>query len=180
MDFNALGAGQPFYVLQKSEKPVLQVGVVKSKSEPKSPYQTNQPAIFNGLASMQGQNLVVDMVVTLNGADVPFSNLPMNAETSSYNNGQTFVSCSREAMLQGVDSMIQASRKALEQAGYHESVLAEGEKMLETLNPRYKEEKDRDRSIKSLEDRQERTDRKIDTILEKLNELFTPSQKHNP
>ena len=48
MDFNALGAGQPFYVLQKSEKPVLQVGVVKSKSDPKSPYQTNQPAIFNG------------------------------------------------------------------------------------------------------------------------------------
>ena len=75
MDFNALGTGQPFYVLQKSEKPVLQVGVVKSKSEPKSPYQTNQPAIFNGLATMQGQNLVVDMVVTINGADVPFSNL---------------------------------------------------------------------------------------------------------
>ena len=42
-----------------------------------------------------------------------------------------------------------------------------------------KEEKDRDRSIKSLEDRQEKTDRKIDTILEKLNELFTPS-KRNP
>ena len=166
MDFNALGAGQPFYVLQKSEKPVLQVGVVKSKSDPKSPYQTNQPAIFNGLATMQGQNLVVDMVVTINGADVPFSNLPTNAETSTYNNGQTFVSCSREAMLQGVDSMIQASKKVLEQVEYHQSVLVEGEK-------------DRDRSIKSLEDRQEKTDRKIDTILEKLNELFTPS-KRNP
>jgi len=180
MDFNSLGAGQPFYVLQKSEKPVLQVGMVKSKSDPKSPYQTNQPAIFNGLASMQGQNLVVDMVVTLNGADVPFSNLPMNAETSSYNNGQTFVSCSREAMLQGVDTMIQASRKALEQVGYHESVLSEGEKMLETLNPRYAEEKQRDRSIKSLEERQAATDSKLDKILSRLDEFFAPSKKQNP
>lgn len=177
MDFNSLQVGQPIYVLQKSEKPTLQVGVVKTKSDPKSPYQTNQPAIFNGLATMQGQNLVVDVVATIGGADIPFSNLPVNAETTSYNNGMTFVSSSREAMLQGVDTMIQASRKALEQVNYHKSVLTEGEKMLETLNPRYREEKERDRSIKSLEERQDKTDKKLDTILDKLNELFSPSKK---
>jgi len=177
MDFNSLQVGQPIYVLQKSEKPTLQVGVVKTKSDPKSPYQTNQPAIFNGLATMQGQNLVVDVVATIGGADIPFSNLPINAETTSYNNGTTFVSSSREAMLQGVDTMIQASKKALEQVDYHKSVLTEGEKMLETLNPRYREEKERDRSIKSLEERQDKTDKKLDTILDKLNELFTPSKK---
>jgi hypothetical protein len=177
MDFNSLQVGQPLYVLQKSEKPTLQVGVVKTKSDPKSPYQTNQPAIFNGLATMQGQNLVVDVVATIGGADIPFSNLPINAETTSYNNGTTFVSSSREAMLQGVDTMIQASKKALEQVDYHKSVLTEGEKMLETLNPRYREEKERDRSIKSLEERQDKTDKKLDTILDKLNELFTPSKK---
>jgi len=180
MDFNSLQTGQPFYVLQKSEKPVLQVGVVKSKSEPKSPYQTNQPAIFNGLATMQGQNLVTDIVVTVNGADVPFNNLPINSESSSYNSGQTFVSCSREATLQAVDGMIQTSKKALEQVPYHKTVLTEGEKMLETLNPRYKEEKDRDRSIRSLEERQDKTDKKLDSILDKLNELFTPTKKENP
>jgi hypothetical protein len=177
MDFNSLQVGQPIYVLQKSEKPTLQVGVVKTKSDPKSPYQTNQPAIFNGLATMQGQNLVVDVVATIGGADIPFSNLPVNAETTSYNNGMTFVSSSREAMLQGVDTMIQASKKALEQVNYHKSVLTEGEKMLETLNPRYREEKERDRSIKSLEERQDKTDKKLDTILDKLNELFSPSKK---
>ena len=177
MDFNSLQVGQPIYVLQKSEKPTLQVRVVKTKSDPKSPYQTNQPAIFNGLATMQGQNLVVDVVATIGGADIPFSNLPVNAETTSYNNGMTFVSSSREAMLQGVDTMIQASKKALEQVNYHKSVLTEGEKMLETLNPRYREEKERDRSIKSLEERQDKTDKKLDTILDKLNELFTPSKK---
>lgn len=177
MDFNSLGAGQPFYVLQKSEKPTLQVGVVKSKSDQKSPYQAGQPSIFNGLTAMQGQGLVVDIVATINGADVPFNNLPAGSECTSYNNGQTIVSCSREATLQAVDGMIQSSKKALEQVGYHKAVLTEGEKMLETLNPRYKEEKDRDRSIKSLEERQDKTDKKLDTILEKLDELFAPAKK---
>lgn len=177
MDFNSLGAGQPFYVLQKSEKPVLQVGVVKSKSDPKSPYQVQQPAIYNGLSAMHGQNLVVDVVATINGADVPFSNLPVSAETSSYNNGLTIVSCSREATLQAVDSMIQGSKKALEQVPYHKNVLSEGEKMLETLNPRYAEEKKRDRTIKSLEERQDVQDRKLDQILSKLEEFFAPAKK---
>ena len=171
MDFNSLGTGQPFYVLQKSEKPVLQVGVVKTKGEPKSPYNTQTPGILNGLSAMQGQNLVVDVVITVGNADIPFNNLPVNAETTTYNNGNTVVSCSREAMLQAVDGMIAASRKALEQVDYHNGVLAEGEKMLETLNPRYKEEKDRDRSIKSLEERQDVQDKKLDEILAFMRDL---------
>lgn len=177
MDFNSLGAGQPFYILQKCDKPELKVGVVKTKSEPKSPYQVQQPAIFNGLATMQGQNLVVDMVVSVGNSDIPFSNLPAGAESSTYNGGNTFVSCSREATLQAVDGMIQSSKKALEQVDYHKTVLAEGEKMLETLNPRYKEERERDRSIKSLEERQSATDKKLDAILSKLDEVFSPKKE---
>ena len=176
MDFNSLGAGAPFYILQKSEKPTLQIGTVKTKSDPKSPYQVQQPAILNGLSAMQGQNLVVDVVVSVGNSDIPFSNLPMSGESSTYNGGNTFVSCSREATLQAVDAMIQSSKKALEQVDYHKQVLSEGEKMLETLNPRYKEERDRDRSIKSLEERQTATDRKLDTILERLNDIL-PTKK---
>lgn len=176
MDFNALSAGQPVYVIQKSEKPVLQVGVVKSKSDPKSPYQTQTPNILNGLAAMNTQNHVVDLVVTINGADVPFSNVPVSAETTSYNNGQTFLSCSREATLQAVDAMIDASKKAIEQVPYHESVLSEGEKMIETLNPRYKEEKDRDRTIRELVEHRKETDSKLDQILSFMRDLSGPSK----
>lgn len=176
MDFNALSAGQPVYVIQKSEKPVLQVGVVKSKSDPKSPYQTQTPNILNGLAAMNTQNHVVDLVVTINGADVPFSNVPASAETTSYNNGQTFLSCSREATLQAVDAMIDASKKALEQTDYHKLVLSEGEKMIETLNPRYKEEKDRDRTIKELVEHRKETDSKLDQILSFMRELSGPTK----
>jgi len=178
MDFKSLGTGQTIYVLQKSEKsrPVLQVGVVKSKSEPKSPYQTNQP-LLNGLAAMNGQNAVVDIVASINGADVPFSNLPANGETTSYNGGSTFVSCNQQATIQAVDAMMQVSRQELERESYNKAVLDEGEKMLETLNPRYAEEKKRDRTIKSLEERQAATDNKLDKILSRLDEFFAPSKK---
>lgn len=178
MDFKSLGAGQTLYVLQKSEKnkPVLQVGIVKSKSEPKPAYQTNQP-LLNGIAVANGQNMVVDMVVTINGSEVPFNNLPANNESASYNGGNTFVSCNQQATIQAVDAMMQVSKQELEREAYNKSVLSEGEKMLEILNPRYAEEKKRDRSIKNLEERQTATDRKLDTIIEKLNELFTPTKK---
>lgn len=178
MDFKSLGAGQTLYVLQKSEKqkPILQIGIVKTKSEPKSPYQTNQP-LLNGLATMNGQNAVVDIVATINGSDVPFNNLPANGESTSYNGGGTFVSCNQQATIQAVDAMMQVSRQELEREAFNKSVLEEGEKMLETLNPRYAEEKQRDRAIKSLEERQTATDNKLDKILSRLDEFFAPPKK---
>ena len=178
MDFKSLGAGQTLYVLQKGDKqkPVLQVGIVKSKSEPKAAYQTNQP-ILNGLAVANGQNLVVDIIATIGGADVPFNNLPATGESTSYNGGNTFVSCNQQAMIQAVDAMMQVSKQELARESYNKSVLSEGENMLETLNPRYAEEKKRDRSIRSLDERQTATDKKLDTIIDKLNELFTPTKK---
>lgn len=177
MDFNNLGAGAPFYVLQKSEKPSLQIGVIKSKGEPRSPYQSNTPGIFNGLQPMGGQGGVIDIVVTIDGKDTPFNNLPINSESTTYNNGNTFVSCSRESTLQAVDAMIQSSKKVLEQVSYHKSVLSEGEKMLETLNPRYAEEKKQARTIKALEERQTATDQKLDSILAILQKLDAPAPR---
>lgn len=176
MDFQSLAVGQPFYVLQKSDKPTLQVGVVKTKSDPRAPYQTTTPNVLTGLTSMNGQGNVVDVVATISGNDVPFNNLPVASEHTTYNGGNTFVSCSREATLQAVDTMIQSSKKALEQVDYHKSVLKEGEKMLETLNPRYAEEKKRDRSIRSLEERQDAQDKKLDKILAFMQELTAPKK----
>lgn len=176
MDFNSISTGQPVYVIQKSEKPVLQVGVVKSKSDPKPPYQTQTPNILNGLAAMNTQNHVIDIIVTIGGADVPFNNIPVSCESTSYNNGQTYVSCSREATLQAVDAMMEASRKALEQTDYHKLVLSEGENMIETLNPRYKEEKDRDRTIRELVEHRKETDSKLDQILSFMRDLSGPSK----
>ena len=162
MDFNSLTEGNPFYILRKGEKPMLDVGVVKSKSQPRAKYQMQTPGVMNGLLAQQQQ--VIDITVTVNGKDEQFAELPMNIEIAS--RGDNTFSGSREAMLQAVDAMLQTSKKAIEQVPYHKAVITESEKMLETLNPRYAEEKRQARTINDLRNRQDATDKKLDEILD--------------
>lgn len=171
MDFNSLAVGNPFYVLRKSEKPTLEVGVVKSKTQPQPKYQLQAvPSAFNGTNT---QN-VVTITATINGRDEVFSEIPINVEVAARGN-DTF-SGSREAMLQVVDAMIQTSKKALELVDYHKLVKVEGEKMIEVLNPRYAEEKRQARTISDLEKRQTESERKLDSILSILQKLDSPTQ----
>ncbi len=169
MDIQSLTNGSPFYVLKKGECPTLEVGIVKSKSNPRPQYQTSTPSLMNGMNFQQ----VVDLTVTINGNDRVINNIPLNVEIAAMGN-ETF-SGSREAMLQAVDSMLQTSKKALEQISWHKTTIAEAEKMLEVLNPRYAEEKKQARTINDLEKRQAATDAKLDNILSILKKLDSPS-----
>ena len=169
MDIQSLTNGSPFYVLKKGEFPKLEVGIVKSKSNPRPQYQTSTPSLMNGMNFQQ----VVDLTVTINGNDRVINNIPLNVEIAAMGN-ETF-SGSREAMLQAVDSMLQTSKKALEQIPWHKNTIVEAEKMLEVLNPRYAEEKKQARTINDLEKRQAATDAKLDSILSILKKLDSPS-----
>ena len=169
MDIQNLGIGSPFYVLRKGEKPVLETGVVKTKSQPRAKFPTQTPNIMQGMQMQQ----VIDVTVTINGKDEVFSEIPINVEIAARGN-DTFTG-SREAMLQAVDAMLQTSKKAIEQVPYHKSVIAESEKMLEVLNPQYAENKKQARTISDLERRQTETDKKLDTILGILQKLDSPS-----
>lgn len=173
MDINGLSGGNPFYILRKGDKPVLEVGVLKGKSNPHPQYQTQTPNIMSGMNYQQ----VVDVTITVNGADRTIPNVPINVEIFSLGN-ETF-SGSREAMLQAVDAMLQTSKKAIEQVAYHKGVVAESEKMLEILNPRYAEEKRQARTISELEKRQSVTDEKLDYIVSILKKLDAPSAPAN-
>ena len=168
MDFSSLGNGNPFYVLRKREKPILEVGVVKSKTQPRAKWPTQNPNVMAGLQVQQ----VIDVVATINGKDETFSEIPINVEIAQRGN-DTFTG-SREAMLQAVDSMLQTSKKAIEQIPYHKVVISETEKMLEVLNPQYAENKKQARTISDLERRQADTDKKLDTILTILQKLDSP------
>ena len=169
MDIQNLGIGSPFYVLRKGEKPVLETGVVKTKSQPRAKFPTQTPNIMQGMQMQQ----VIDVTVTINGKDEVFSEIPINVEIAARGN-DTFTG-SREAMLQAVDAMLQTSKKAIEQVPFHKSVIAESEKMLEVLNPQYAENKKQARTISDLERRQAVTDEKLDSILKILQKLDSPA-----
>lgn len=166
MDFNSIGNGNPFYVLRRGEKPLLEVGVVKSKSQPRAKFQTQTPNVMTGMQMQQ----VIDVVVTLNGKDETFMDIPINVEIAQRGN-DTF-SGSREAMLQAVDSMLQTSKKAIEQVPYHKSVIAESEKMLEVLNPTYAENKQNARVIQSLQEKQKAQEQQLADLKAQNSEML--------
>lgn len=166
MDFQSIGAGNPFYILRKGEKPYLEVGVVKSKTQPRAKFQTQTPNVMAGMQMQQ----VVDIIVTVNGKDETFQEIPINVEIAARGN-DTF-SGSREAMLQAVDSMLQTSKKAIEQIPFHKSVIAESEKMLEVLNPQYADNKRQARTIQSLEEKQKATDEKLSALEKQSSEML--------
>lgn len=167
MDFNSIGNGNPFYVLRKGEKPVLEVGVVKSKTQPRPKFPVQTPNAMTGLQMQQ----VIDIVATMNGKDETFSEIPINVEIAARGN-DTF-SGSREAMLQAVDAMLQTSKKAIEQVPYHKGVIAETEKMLEVLNPQYAENKQNARVIQSLQEKQKAQEEQLRELKEQNTEMLS-------
>jgi len=169
MDFSSLGQGSPLYILRQEERPILEVGTIKTKTQPHVKFPTQTPNLMTGLQPQQ----VVDITVTLNGKDETYSDIPVGVEIAA--KGNVTFSGSREAMLQAVDNMLQTSKKALEQVAFHKSVITESEKMLEVLNPRYAEEKRQSRTISELEKKQADTDKKLDAILDILKKLDSPS-----
>lgn len=175
MDFNSLGTGSPFYILTKHEgqKPTLEVGTVKDKVVQQPQYQFQ--AVPNALNGMGAQPQMVRIVVNIDGNDRVIPDMPVNVEIAA--KGNVTYSGSPQAMMQAVDAMMQTSKAEIEREGYNKMVLSEGESMMGILNPRYKEEKERDRTIKSLEERQTATDRKLDKILSRLDEFFSPTKK---
>lgn len=174
MDFNSLGAGSPFYILTKREgqKPILEVGTVKEKVLQQPQYQFQ--AVPNALNGMGPQPQMVRIVVNVDGSDRVIPDVPVNVEIAA--KGNSTYTGSTQAMMQAVDAMMQTSKAEIEREAYNKMVLAEGEHMMETLNPRYADEKQRDRTIKSLEARQTETDKKLDTILSRLDEFFSPKK----
>lgn len=158
MDFQSLGQGSPFYILRQGEKPILEVGVVKQKSQARAKFPTQTPNIMQGMQVQQ----VIDVIATINGKDETFSEIPINVEIAQ--RGNVTFSGSREAMLQAVDAMLQTSKKALEQIPYHKSVISESEKMMEALNPQYAENKQQARTIHDLQERADKQEKMLSDI----------------
>lgn len=170
MDFNSLGSGNPFYILKRGDMlegtPTLETGSVKSKSQPHVKFPTQTPNLMAGLQTQQ----VIDIIASVNGKDVTFTDIPLGVEIAS--RGDMVFSGSREAMLQAIDGMMQESRKALAQTAYHNRALPELEKMVETLNPQYAESKQNARVIQTLQEKQDAQDKQLSELKAQNTEML--------
>ena len=160
MDFNSIGDNSPIYVVRK--KPfALESGTLKSKAFP----QGTNPYLPQPLPQK------IDLVVTVNGSDESIPGVPTNIEVVQY--GNSFYSTTPELAIQAINNMMQMARAGIEEQPYYNSVLAEGEKAIESLDPKYAENKRQANVIKELQGRVDGQDKKLDAILQKLDSLMS-------
>lgn len=167
MDFNALGESSPIYVIRKKPFEFL-TGTLKSKvrKQPSNPYMpqpTPQP---------------IDIVVNVGGSDETVPNVPSGMEVVEYKG--SYYSTTSEGAQQAISGLMQIGRDGLDNQQYFRSLIEEGEKAIECINPQYAEGKRQARVVKELQERADAQDRKLDEILSFMRELSGSPKDKNP
>lgn len=165
MDFKNLRDGNSVYIIYRGEQPKLKIAEVTGFTEPHFPMNNQIAALGSNLKQ------VVDITAKCGDEIIPLSNLPADSSSETYNKGAQFVAASQDVALQEVDRMMFESRQALSKVDYHKAVLEEGEKMLEVLNPQYKEEKAQKQDIAMLKEKVNGFADKFDQMMQMMSDL---------
>ena len=138
--FQSLRPNNQIYILKK-DVPSLEVGSVVSVSNPIPKYPTN----FG-----QPQETILDLVVKINGQDVPFQKIPANLDIADFGTSGVVIADNRNAMNSEIASLKQKSKDILNSIDYHQKVVENCDKMLSDLNPEFAEKQAQQAEINAL------------------------------
>ena len=101
---------------------------------------------------MAPQELVVDVVVNVNGNNITLQKLPASLDVADQGtaNGSLFISTSRESMNTEITSLRQKSQDIINSVDYHKKVVQDCEILLQRLNPEFAEQKQQKKEIDNL------------------------------
>ena len=142
--FSNLRTNSQIYILHRDATPYVEIGQVISVSQPQPRYQVNN--------FMAPQELVVDIVVNINGNNVTLQKLPANLDVADQGTAEAgvIITTSREAMNYEVDSLRQKSISILNSIDYHKKRVQDCELLLQRLNPEFAEQKQQKQEINML------------------------------
>lgn len=150
------------YILHKDANPFIEYGPVVSVSAPKPKYPMASP-----MGQLPQMEMVVDVVVCINGQNTTFQNLPAGMDIADFGqNGNIVVSCSRDAMNNEVASMKQKSIDIINSMDFHNSVIAGCDKMLTLLNPEFAEKQRQEQEISSLKGQMAEMSKNMSDLME--------------
>lgn len=142
--FSNLRTNSQIYILHRDATPYVEIGQVVSVSQPQPRYQVNN--------FMAPQELVVDIVVNINGNNVTLQKLPANLDIADQGTAEAgvVITTSREAMNSEVDSLRQKSIGIINSIDYHKKRVQDCELLLQRLNPEFAEQKQQKQEIDML------------------------------
>lgn len=168
--FQGLRQGSLFYILEKSDTPVLKTGQVVSVSQPAPKYNTTFAP-----GQQFGMETIVDISVKVGNDTVDFKQLPSSLSIANFGDNGVVVSESKEAMSAEVEAMLRTSRQVVESVDYHKRVIESCDKMLRELNPRFAKEKEQEEKIGTLEKKMNGMEGTLGDIKEMLSKALGTS-----
>lgn len=142
--FQSLRINSQFFILHKGSKPFIETGSVVSVSQPVPKFTVPQPFTHP-------QDMVVDVVVNLNGQNATYQRLPANQDIADFGNGNNIVvASSRDAMNAEVASLRQKSIDLINSVDYHKEVISGCDLILQDLNPEFAEKQRQQNEIDTL------------------------------
>lgn len=124
---------------------------------------------------MAPQELVVDVVVNVNGNNITLQKLPANLDVADQGsiNGSLFISTSKESMNNEVTSLKQKSQEIINSIDYHKKVIQDCEVLLQRLNPEFAEQKQQKQEIDNLK-------AQVSEMMNGMKELMAQLKKETP
>lgn len=141
--FQNLRENQQIYVLTKNPNPSLDMGTVVKIQGPMPKFQTNP-------TMMPQTEYVLDIVVSVNGINRTFQQLPVNKDSAEYVNEQTIIAVSRDAMNAELNSLKNESVAAIQRGRDEEAKLPVWDKLILQLNPEVAEKQRQEQEINTL------------------------------
>lgn len=146
--FQSLRPNNQIFILHK-DKPSLEVGSVISVSLPTPKYPV-QP-MFG-----QPQEMVVDIIAKINNQDVTYQKIPANLDVADFGNNSIVLSDNKEAMNSEIMCLKQRSLDIINSVEYHNEVILECDRLLNSLNPDLAEKQAQNDKIHKLEQQLEK------------------------
>ena len=141
--FQSLRVNSQFFILHKGNKPYIETGTVMSVSQPVPKFTMPQP--------FHQQDMVVDIVVNINGQNSTYQRLPANQDIADFgNNNSIVVAANRDAMNAEVASLRQKSLDIINSKDYHSELVTYYDGILQDLNPEYAEKQRQQNEIDTL------------------------------
>ncbi len=124
---------------------------------------------------MAPQELVVDVVVNVNGNNITLQKLPASLDVADQGtaNGSLFISTSRESMNTEITSLRQKSQDIINSIDYHKKVVQDCEVLLQRLNPEFAEQKQQKQEIDNLK-------AQMSEMMSGMKELMAQIKKETP
>lgn len=154
--FGALRQNSYLYILDKNDGLKLKIGQVVSISS----------------VQYTSINPTVDITVKVNNDTLEFKQVPSNLSIANYGNDNIIISESSESMSNEVETLVNVSKKAINEVSYHNSVIESGEDILAQLNPKIAKEKEQEAKISKLESKVDNIETYMLDIKEMMNKMI--------